>query len=57
MPPCLSESYLYISSYVCLDLSVNKVSVLFGKLETPIRNWVDEDVLFYDEYDTNFLRY
>ena len=29
MPPCLSKLYLYISSYVCLDLSVNKISVLF----------------------------
>ena len=29
MPPCLIELYLYISSYTCLDLSVNKVSVLY----------------------------
>ena len=29
MPPYLSELYLYISSYVCLDLSVSKVSIVF----------------------------
>ena len=29
MPPYLSELFLYISSYVCLDLSVSKVSIVF----------------------------
>ena len=29
MPPYLSELFLYISSYVCVDLSVSKVSIVF----------------------------
>ena len=36
---------------------MSKQTAIVVSLETPVRNWVDEDVLFYDEYDTNLLRY
>ena len=34
---------------------MNKQTAVVVSLETPVWNWVDEDVLFEHEYDTNFL--
>ena len=33
---------------------MSKQTAIVVRLKTPVRNWVDEDVLFYDKYDTNF---
>ena len=38
-------------------MALIKQTAIVASLETPVRNWVDEDVMFYDEYDTNVLRY
>ena len=36
---------------------MNKQTAIVVSLETPVRNWVNEGVLFYDKYDTNLMRY
>ena len=36
---------------------MSKKTAIVVSLETPVRNWIDGDVLFEDEYDTNLLRY
>ena len=49
------------SSFSCFggycDIALNKQAAIVVNLETLVRNWVVEGVLFYDEYDTNLLRY
>ena len=39
------------------EIALGKQTAIVVSLETPFLNWVDEDVLFYDEYYTNLLRY
>ena len=36
---------------------MSKQTAIVVNLDILVRNWVDEDVLFCDKYDTNLLRY
>ena len=36
---------------------MSKQTAIVVSLETLVRNWVDEDVLFKDKYLANLLRY
>ena len=36
---------------------LSKQTAILVNLEAPVRNWVDESMLFKDEYNTNLSRY